>query len=69
MSSRAAVGNRPGARFAQFKLVLLGMFMKRALFYPNTAETADAVPRGVGSWEGRSGYCLVPVKTFADLLV
>ena len=24
MSARAATGNRPGARFAQFKLVLLG---------------------------------------------
>lgn len=27
MASRAAVGNRPGARFAQFKLVLLGTIL------------------------------------------
>ena len=28
MSGRAAAGNRPGARFAQFKLVLLGKLSK-----------------------------------------
>ena len=27
MSSRVSTGTRPGARFAQFKLVLLGLFI------------------------------------------
>ncbi|KAI4189732.1 MAG: hypothetical protein L6R41_001284, partial [Letrouitia leprolyta] len=53
MSARAAPGSRPGARFAQFKLVLLGVSISLLEAYLGQAAKTSRI-RGVRCWQGIS---------------
>ncbi len=51
MTSRVSTGTRPGARFAQFKLVLLGT-LSSYLRLQLRCQSTDMFNRGVSSWKG-----------------
>ena len=53
MTSRVSTGTRPGARFAQFKLVLLGTlgsYLRSQL----RCQSTDLFNRGVSGWKGNT---------------